>query len=73
MSTEPYGLAVTRVVVHTDGSAAGPVAETRPVALGALSTELAFHGTLELAQIRKLDHLAARANIQATDRVLDLG
>lgn len=35
--------------------------------------QLQFHGSLEDAQTRKLDHLIARANVQKTDRVLDLG
>jgi hypothetical protein len=68
---------VTRVPVPAaDGRAAlslSPVTETRPPAPGDVFSELAFHGTLEAAQLRKLDHLAARACIQPTDRVLDLG
>lgn len=35
--------------------------------------ELVFKSSLEEAQLRKLDHLIARANVQKTDRVLDLG
>jgi cyclopropane fatty-acyl-phospholipid synthase-like methyltransferase len=36
-------------------------------------TELVFEGTLADAQIRKLDHLIARAEVQQSDSVLDLG
>jgi len=35
--------------------------------------EVLFKGSLEEAQERKLDHLISRANVQRTDRVLDLG
>jgi len=35
--------------------------------------EVIFGGSLEAAQLRKLDHLIARAAVQRTDRVLDLG
>jgi hypothetical protein len=38
-----------------------------------LEVELSFHGTLEAAQLRKLDHLVARARVLPGHRVLDLG
>lgn len=40
---------------------------------GPVKLELVFGGSLADAQTRKLDHLIARANVQPTDRVLDLG
>ena len=40
---------------------------------GGLEVELSFHGTLEAAQLRKLDHLVARARVLPGHRVLDLG
>jgi len=44
-----------------------------PSSAAALRQELVFGGDLAEAQLRKLDHLIARANVQRGDRVLDLG
>ena len=44
-----------------------------PSAPGQERVELLFRGSLEAAQLRKLDHLIARAGVTAKDRVLDLG
>jgi cyclopropane-fatty-acyl-phospholipid synthase len=38
-----------------------------------LMVELMFTSSLEEAQLNKLDHLIARANVQPTDNVLDIG
>lgn len=40
---------------------------------GQLRQELCFKGSLPEAQVNKLDQLIARANVQKSDRVLDLG
>jgi cyclopropane fatty-acyl-phospholipid synthase-like methyltransferase len=59
-------------------SAAGNAPHSAPLppaasAPGQQRVELLFGGSLEEAQLRKLDHLIARAAVQRTDRVLDLG
>ena len=49
------------------------VSAVRCRAVGAPRVELVFKSSLEEAQLRKLDHLIARAQVQRHDRVLDLG
>jgi hypothetical protein len=44
-----------------------------PSAPAQARVEVIFGGSLEAAQLRKLDHLIARAQVQRSDRVLDLG
>ena len=51
----------------------GAVVGGGAVAAAAADTDVAFEGSLAEAQLRKLDHLIARANVQPGDRVLDLG
>jgi predicted NAD/FAD-binding protein/cyclopropane fatty-acyl-phospholipid synthase-like methyltransferase len=53
-----------------------PLSDAQPPAPSApdqLRVEVLFRGSLEAAQLRKLDHLIARAGVQRGDRVLDLG
>jgi uncharacterized protein len=70
----PSVLAKAPALVAASAAAAATAAAAAAAAPAApTSVELVFKSTLEEAQLRKLDHLIARANVQKTDRVLDLG
>jgi cyclopropane fatty-acyl-phospholipid synthase-like methyltransferase len=67
------GLFLAASAVETTTAAATATAAAAAAPAAPTSVELVFKSTLEEAQLRKLDHLIARANVQKTDRVLDLG
>ena len=56
-----------------EAKASGAPAPTGSASTSDVQLEVVFGGSLSDAQTRKLDHLIARANVQPTDRVLDLG